>query len=99
MQIFHELIEEVFLTGNVSLIGKIQWIPVLGNFDALRFMVIADQVSGSSLSLTVALYETPDITFAKSAFVKNVVNGVVPVSGQSNVYQGYVALADLAPAS
>ena len=56
-------------------------------------MVIADQVSGSALGLTLALQESPDITYVHSRHLKYLVNAV-PVAGQVNIYQGSLSDAD-----
>lgn len=99
MQILHELVEDTFLNGAVTQVAKLQWIPVLGNFDNLRVIVIADQVSGSSLTLSVDLRETPTFKTAGvgSRQLKNLVNAAAPVAGQSNMYQASLSDADALP--
>lgn len=94
MKIFHELVEEVFINGPTSLPIKVQWPPVLGNIDNLRFIIVADEISGSSLLFTVSLYESPDVTSARAHKVKDLVSGVAPVVGQTNVYQAMLSDAD-----
>jgi len=100
MQLLNELVEDTFINGAATVIAKLQWIPVLGNLDNLRFIVVADQVSGTGLLLTVKLLETPTFRTSgpHSLLLKTLVSAA-PVAGQSNFYQASLSDADLLPPS
>jgi len=95
MRLFHELMMDTNLdgpTGANPIWSKFYWGPVLGQVEALRFMVLADRIAGTSLNLTLDLLDSPD-GGVRVNLIKNLLS-VVPIAGQANLYQGALSTSD-----
>jgi len=100
MRLFHELVFDRHIEGSTGLggfLGPLHWSPVMGNVETLRFMIIADEVSGSSLALNVAVGETPNLTELLT-FLDHVLPNEPLTPGATNVFNVSLRLDDT-PAS
>ena len=100
MRVFHELVVDDYIEGNSGVSGfrlsKFVWTSVLGHFDALRLIVVADRVSGGSPSLSISLFDSPDAE--RSATLAQDLGSTL-VAGQTNVWSAAVSLSQGLPAS
>lgn len=89
MRIFHELIIDDFVEDTNLYWTKIHWAPVMGNFEDMRAVLIADRISGGAPTVTVTLYE--DVALDLVANFGNVVliNGGL-TAGQTTTLAGAV---------
>src|ERR1044071_10334275 len=102
MRIFHELIADDFVSDGNFHFTQPHWIPVLGNFETMRIMVVADRVVGTpDPFLNMVLAETPNNTdtIADFPLPNNIILDTTIKSGQTTVLQGAVGPLDLNPAS
>jgi hypothetical protein len=104
MRIFHELVvDDVVSDGNFHL-SRFPWMAVLGNFETMRVIVVADGVSGSpNPVMNMVLQETPDNTDTIANTLpsppNNIISNATLTSGQTNILQGAVGPQDANPAS
>lgn len=97
MRIFHELVVDDYLTGNpgpANNLSSLQWSAVMGNIDVFRIFVVADRVSGTSPTLTVAFAELPSFQIQFNVDFATLLNAVPLVAGQANVFSAAVSATD-----
>lgn len=104
MKIFHELVVDDFVADGNLHWSRIQWSPVLGNFETMRFFVVADHVSGSpNPVLNVVLQETPNVTdtiaAALPAPTNNLITNASLTPGQTAMLQAAIGPSDPNPTS
>lgn len=100
MRIFHELVVDDFIADTFShQIKSVSWEAVMGNFETLRFFVVANSVSGTSPTLTLQFFEEPDLTYIRN-WSATPINGVALTAGQENLLTASISASDAAmPAS
>lgn len=98
MRIFHELIFDEFIADTAFHFTTFRWLPVTGNFETMKVVVIVDCVSGTSPSFALVLQETPDISLYLNS-VTTLVDWTALVPGQSNTFTGSVSEPDGLPVS
>ena len=72
MRIFHELIADEWLAPNDSATfraTKFFWEPVIGTFENMKVMVVADRVSGAGPTFSMVWWESPDIALRTSGII------------------------------
>ena len=62
MLLFHELVFDCFMEGAVIRTQPLEWVPVLGGVETVRFMLEADHVAGSPVNIQVQAFQLADMT-------------------------------------
>lgn len=105
MRLFHELVFEKYFDGSTGFGGysqRVAWGPVMGAVDAVRFMILVDGVSGTSLSLQILAQGRPeqtDLYFADPYLIFSKDFGTGFVAGQSYIFSGSIPPSDPAAPS
>lgn len=96
MRLFHELIFDRFIEGATGFGGfgqAVHWEPVLGFVDTMRFMLLADHVSGTLPDLQVLILQRPELTDVfNSSFIPLFAKTLTP--GQTDLLAGSVTPSD-----
>jgi len=104
MKIFHEMLVDDFVADGNPHWSRIHWSAVIGNFESMRFFVIADHVSGSpNPTLNVTLQETPNVTEPVPNTLSLPANSLITnaslASGQTAILQAAIGPSDPNPRS
>jgi hypothetical protein len=96
MRLFHELIFDQFIEGATGFGGLTQplhWAPILGAVDTMRFMLLADHVSGTLPDLQVLILQRPELTdLFTSPLIPLFAKTLTP--GQTDLLTGSVTPSD-----